>query len=962
MDRQDTTQPEPGDQDKAAVSVAEVRFEHRREAFGVGVARPRISWIISSERQSWRQQAYEIRAIDAAGSEFGATGRVASDRSILVPWPFAPLDSRDRVTVRLRVWGSDGDPSTWSALQTVEAGLLQASDWTARFITPDWDEDTATDQPAPLVRREFDVRPGLVTARLYASALGVFEARINGAVVGDHVLDPGWTSYSHRLRYSTFDVTPLLREGPNAIGAILGDGWYRGRLGFGGGRRNIYGDRTALLAQLELRYADGTTETVASDESWRATRGSILASSIYDGETYDARLERPGWSAPGFDDADWSGVRPVERDMRLLEAPIGPPVRRTQVVSPVSITTSPSGRTLVDFGQNLVGRLRITVAGPAGQTITLRHAEVLENGELGTRPLRHAAATDRYTLRGGGTETWEPRFTFHGFRYAEVEGWPGELDTGSLSAVVCHSDMERTGWFECSDPLVNRLHENVVWSMRGNFLDIPTDCPQRDERLGWTGDINVFSPCACFLYDTSGFLSSWLRDLAAEQGDAAGIVPIVVPSVMERSMAAAVWGDAAVIVPWVLYGRCGDSAILEQQFDSMRAWVDVVADLAGPSRLWDRDFQFGDWLDPAAPPDRPGAARADRHVVATAAFARSAELLGQAAEVLGRSEDAERYGALAAEVRAAFNREYATPSGRLVSDATTVYALAICYALLPDAAQRRHAGERLVALVRANGYRISTGFVGTPLVCDALCDVGEVASAYRLLLQRECPSWLYPVTMGATTIWERWDSMLPDGTINPGEMTSFNHYALGAVADWLHRTVGGLEPAAPGYRHIEVRPRPGGGLTHASTRHKTPYGIAECTWTIVQGRIELKVVVPPNARASVTLPSGDGAPVEIGSGTYEWSLDYADPAARPPLTVESTVGEILLDADAWATVTTTMSRLMPGFAVDTAILASYSDIPLRQVLTNLPNGPAATDAIAEALDQAIQRAPDGSAR
>jgi alpha-L-rhamnosidase len=948
MDQQATTQTEPGGQGKAAVSVAEVRFEHRRDAFGIGAARPRISWIVHTERQSWRQQAYEIRAIDAAGSKIGTTGRVESDQSVLVPWPFAPLSSRDQVTVRVRVWEADGDASAWSALQTVEAGLLQVSDWTARFITPDWDEDTSVDQPSPILRREFDVRPGLVAARLYASALGVFEAQINGAVVGDHVLDPGWTSYNHRLRYQTFDVTGMLREGPNAIGAILGDGWYRGRLGFGGGRRNIYGDRVALLVQLELRYADGTTEIIASDERWRASRGPILASSIYDGETYDARLEQPGWSSPGFDGADWSGVRPIERDMSLLQAPIGPPVRRTQVVSPVSITTLPSGRTLVDFGQNLVGRLRITVAGPERQTITLRHAEVLEHGELGTRPLRHAAATDRYTLRGEGVETWEPRFTFHGFRYAEVDGWPGELQAEDLNAVVLHSDMERTGWFSCSNELVNRLHENVVWSMRGNFLDIPTDCPQRDERLGWTGDINVFSPTACFLYDVSRFLSSWLLDLAAEQREADGVVPIVVPSMMGRGGAAAVWGDAAVTVPWVLYQRYGDSGILEQQFDSMRDWVDVVADLAGPGRLWDRGFQFGDWLDPAAPPDKPGAARADRHVVATAAFACSADLLAQAAEVLGRTDDAERYGALAAEVRAAFNHEYASPAGRLVSDATTVYALVLCYALLPDAAQRRHAGERLVALVRANGYRISTGFVGTPLVCDALCSVGEYASAYRLLLERECPSWLYPVTMGATTIWERWDSMLPDGTINPGEMTSFNHYALGAVADWLHRTVAGLAPAAPGYRHIEVRPRPGGGLTHASARHKTPYGMAESAWTIAQGRITLKVVVPPNARATVTLPGSDAEPVEVGSGTHEWRYEYPDSAVVPP-TLDSTIGELLLDADAWATVTATMSRFMPGFAVDPAILAGYSDVPLRQVLTMLPNGTAAADALAEAL-------------
>ena len=439
-------------------------------------------------------------------------------------------------------------------------------------MTPDWDEDTSRPQPCPMLRREFDVRPDVARARLYVTALGVYEAQINGAIVGDHVLAPGWTSYHHRLRYQTFDVKELLREGVNAIGAILGDGWYRGRLGFHGGRRNIYGDRLALLVQLEIDYMDGTTERIVTDESWHAAMGPILASDIYDGEIYDARLERQGWSTPGYDDHNWAGVRPLDWDLSTLVAPTGPPVRRTGLVAPVAITTSPSGRTILDFGQNLVGWLRLTTEGAAGQTVTLRHAEVLEDGELCTRPLRFAKATDRYTLRGDGKETWEPRFTFHGFRYAEVDGWPGALQVDDIRAVVCHSDMERTGWFECSDPLVNRLHENVVWSMRGNFLDIPTDCPQRDERLGWTGDIQVFSPTACFLYDTAGFLSSWLADLAAEQVDSGGNVPFIVPNVMSMPPSpAAAWGDAAVIVPWVLYERYGDANILADQYESMCA-------------------------------------------------------------------------------------------------------------------------------------------------------------------------------------------------------------------------------------------------------------------------------------------------------------------------------------------------------------------------------------------------------
>lgn len=864
-----------------ALTIADLRFEYKRDALGSGASRPRLSWSVETAGVNWLQAAYEIEAYDAAGRQSGQTGRVASEQSVFVAWPFAALHSRERLQLRLRVWGTDGTASAWSALATVEVGLLHPDDWSAQFVTPAWEEDSTRAQPAPLLRREFDVRPGVTSARLYVTALGVYEAQINGSVVGDHILAPGWTSYPTRLVYQTFDVTGLLQPGRNALGAILGDGWYRGRLGFGGGRRAIYGEQLALLAQLEITYADHRIERIVTDQSWHAATGPILASGLYDGETYDARLERSGWSTPGYDASAWVGVRPLERDLATLVAPSGPPVRCTELLAPVAITTSPGGRTLVDFGQNLVGRLRLTVRGAAGQTITLRHAEVLEDGELGIRPLRTAEATDRYTLRGADVETWEPRFTFHGFRYAEVTGWPGELRAADIRAVVCHSDLERTGWFACSDPLLTRLHENIVWSMRGNVLSLPTDCPQRDERLGWAGDIQVFAPTASFLYNAAGFLASWLADVAAEQS-AQGLVPFIVPNVMADLPAdlggtmapTAAWGDVAVLVPWTLYQRYGDTGILETQFASMRAWVDLLATITGASHLWDHGFQFGDWLDPSAPPDNPAEARTDPYVVATAYFARSAEILGRAAHVLGRAEEATHYLALAARVRAAFDAEYVTPAGRVLSDSATAYALALQFDLLKQPEQRQHAGGRLAKLVSESAYHINTGFVGTPLICDALCTMGEYDAAFRLLTQRECPSWLYPVTMGATTIWERWDSMLPDGSINPGEMTSFNHYAFGAVADWLHRVVAGLASAEPGYRRLAIQPHPGGNLTAARASLRTPYGLAESAWTIEGGKITLKVIVPPNATASVTLPGSVEKPLEVGSGTYTWSYVY----------------------------------------------------------------------------------------
>ncbi|HZA00427.1 MAG TPA: family 78 glycoside hydrolase catalytic domain [Acidimicrobiales bacterium] len=895
-------------------TVTAVRFEHRRQgdALGVGAAAPGVSWITETGTPGWRQDAYEIEVLDEGGEVVAPSGRVESEESVLVPWPADRLRSRQRCRVRVRVWGSDGAASGWSDAAAVEAGLLEPSDWAARFISPE-DEvhDEAEDEGEPpttapsLLRRDVDLPAPVERARLYVTALGVYEIEINGSRVGDHVLAPGWSSYDQRLRVETLDVTDLLRPGANALGAWLAEGWYGGWLGWNGGRR-VYGHQLALLAQLEVALADGTVHTIATgtDGTWRAHASPIIASGIYAGETYDARREQPGWSSPDFDDGGWGPAFPVERDLGTLVARTGPPVRRTEELRPVEVTTSPSGRTVVDFGQNLVGRLRIAVAGDAGATVTLRHAEVLQDGELCTEPLRLAEATDRYTLRGGeGPEVWEPRFTFHGFRYAEVDGWPpgGPPLADSLAAVVCHSDMERTGWFACSDERVTRLHDNVVWGMRGNFLDVPTDCPQRDERLGWTGDINVFAPTASFLYDCAGVLASWLDDLAAEQFDD-GRIPLVVPDVLEGTFPAAVWGDAAVVVPWVLYRRFGDWGALRDQYASMRAWVDHVVGLAGENRLWDTGFQLADWLDPAAPQDRPGEARTDPHLVATAALCHSLDVLAEAAGVLGEADDAGRYAGVAAEVRAAFAREYVAPSGLLVSDTQTAYALALRYALLPDDEQRARAGRRLARLVRRAGYRIATGFVGTPLVCDALCDAGEAATAYELLTQAECPSWLYPVLQGATTVWERWDGIRPDGSLNGTRMNSFNHYALGAVADWLHRTLAGLAPAAPGYRRLRIAPVPGGGLTWATARHRTPYGLAESSWRVVgpdnperagetdpiggtttasSGVLEVTALVPPNTTAEVVLPGADGETleeIEVGAGRHTWRVP--DPAGR----------------------------------------------------------------------------------
>ncbi|GGY97711.1 glycoside hydrolase family 78 protein [Streptomyces poonensis] len=757
--------------------------------------------------------------------------------------------------------------------------------WTARVISPRSPDPAPAEgaRPAVLLRNEFTARAAVRSARLLVTALGVYELELNGTVVGDHVLAPGWTSYRHRHRYQSFDVTALVREGRNAWGAHLADGWYRGLLGFNGGTRDIYGEHTGLLAELHLGYVDGSTEIIATGDGWRWSPGPVLAAGLYEGEEYDARQERAGFSEPGHDDSAWRPVGILEGfDTAVLFPADSPPVRRTEHVAPVAVTTSPTGRTILDFGQNLVGRLRIRVRGDAGRTITLRHAEVLQDGELCTRPLRHATATDRYVLRGDPAgEEWEPRFTFHGFRYAEVEGWPGGLDPADVTAVVLHSDLSRTGWFASSDDALNRLHENVVRGMRGNFVDIPTDCPQRDERLGWTGDVQVFAPTAAFLYDVRGFLRSWLRDLAADQGDdERGVPPVFSPDIPvitpvpipAGNPPMAGWCDAAVIVPWVLYERYGDTEALRAQYPSMRAWVDAVDRLAGPDRGWGEGFQFGDWLDPTAPADDPGRAMTSSALVATAYFARSSLLLARTAQILDEKDDAARYHALADAVRDAFLARFHVGGGQLAEETQTAYALALCFHLLQDDAERAEAGRRLADLVAGRGHRIGTGFLGTPLVCDALTDTGHVDTAYRLLMQRSCPSWLYQVDMGATTVWERWDSMLPDGSVNPGEMTSFNHYALGAVADWIHRTVAGLAPAEPGYRRLLIRPRPGGGLTWARAEHDTPYGRAEAGWRREGSTLHVDLLVPPHVTALVDLPGTE--PVEIGPGRHSFLIPF----------------------------------------------------------------------------------------
>ena len=880
-----------------APRIATLRAELRDDTSFVATSRPRLSWTVASDAD-WQQAAVDL----ADGTtEVTLDGR----ESVLVAWPFAALDPGETREVRVRARALSGAVTAWSEPLRIAAGFLARDEWVARPIgLADPDREA---QPA-VVRTAFHLDRPVTRALLFWSALGVADPEVNGIPASEDVLSPGWTAYRDRLVHETVDVTAHVRTGENELSATIAGAWYTEKYGFFTFTNRLYGAQPSFLAQLRVTYADGTSETVAATgPGWEAAGdGPIVDSGIYAGEHQDLRRTASVW-APARVGAT---ALPGYENVPVPEARIAPPVRRIESLPVTDVIEKPSGGRILDFGQNLVGRLRIRTRGPKGTRLVARHAEVLEDGELGIRPLRNAAATATFDL-SGGEDVLESRFSFYGFRYAELTG--AEVDPADVEAVVLHTDMTRTGSFASSDPLIDRLHENVVWGMRGNFLSIPTDCPQRDERLGWTGDIQVFTPTASFLYDCDGFLTSWLRDLAHEQRRSDGSVPLVIPAALPAfggGGPTAAWGDAATVVPTVLFERFGDLGVLADQYPSMRAWADAVLAVAGDSGLWAGQMQLGDWLDPSAPPDKPGAAKVDGDIVASAYLARSLRQVADAAALLGHDSDAAAYGARAERSRAAFVSEYVTPSGRMMSDAPTAYALALEFDLVTDPALRQALSDRLADLVREGGYRIGTGFVGTPLVTDALTDGGHLAEAERLLLQTECPSWLYPVTMGATTVWERWDSLLPDGSVNPGEMTSFNHYALGAVADWLHRIVAGIAPAAPGYRALRIAPQPLSTLDHAAARHVTPYGEASVAWRREGAEIVVSALVPANTTATVALPGSDE--FVVGSGRFEWRFAAASTPETAPLPgLEAALADVIDDPRAYRALIDTVAAFDP---------------------------------------------------
>lgn len=884
-----------------SVQLSRVTVEHYPLPLGIAEASPRLSWRFTGAASDWTQKSYDVRIHRTSGTE---ELHVDSSASILVPWPSStPLAPRESAKVEVRSNGSDGSSTDWTSValeRTLDEGDLK---W--KVVSGEAAQHGDEKSQRPFRLRKVFHTDSTTKGRLYITAQGVYEVYINGTKVSPDLLAPGWTDYRYHLNMQTYDVSPYLAKGENVISAWVGDGWYSGRLGFHGGRRNLYGDRMGLLAQLEV---DGNP-VVTTDDSWQWSYGAIITSELYDGEEYDASLEEPDWQTSSYQptqSSSWKQVEVLPKPEGKLVISQAPPVKEIEVLQPKEIITTPSGKTIVDFGQNFAGVIRFKSNPPASSsssTLVIRHAEVLEKGELGVRPLRDCRATDIIKLSASHSlKGYQPRFTFHGFRYAEFTGWDG-LALSDIEGVVMQTAMERTGSFECSHALINQLHSNVIWSCIGNTISVPTDCPQRDERLGWTGDLQVITPTLSFLFDSSGFLNGWMKDTYVDQKENDGIVPVVIPNMFagpkfnksdidQILQSHAIWGDVAVITPAALFQAFDDKTALQTQLDGAKLWLDkgVRRDAAG-SRMWARDqFQLADWLAPKADPTTPGIGPTDNYLVADAYLIHTTRTCARVCAYLDDKADADRYNKEADDLTKLFYDEYVSPSGRVMSDTQTALALLLHFDIFPNTPNapklKAAMSKRLGELVTRDLWQVSTGFAGTPIVLQTLADSGNLHHAYRMLQAKDCPSWLAPVLLGATTIWERWDSMLPNGDINPGDMTSFNHYALGSVAYFLHAYVGGIRPLEPGWKKILIKPQPGGTVTHAKVGFNSPYGQVACSWQIddKSNKLKVQVTVPPNTTAKVELPGGHEE--EIGSGERSFEVDWKADERFPPKPVQ----------------------------------------------------------------------------
>ncbi|WP_198536385.1 family 78 glycoside hydrolase catalytic domain [Streptomyces resistomycificus] len=765
----------------------------------------------------------------------------------------AVVTSPDDGTLLDTDFASDQNPFTGGEI--VDSALVVSGTTDALYGPPA--------RPLPLLRKGFVTRTGkkVASARIYASALGVYELEVNGKPVGDQVLAPGWTNYHKRIQSQTYDVTKLLDSGDNAIGASLATGWWAGKVGLGWSRQ--YGDAPALVAKMRITYTDGSVQWIATDGSWKAANGPYVKADLQDGETYDAGLMPSGWSRPGFDDAKWEPAASLESRTALLVPQSDEPVRRTQVLKARKMTEPTAGTYVYDLGQNMVGVSRLTLTGSAGQTVKIRYAEVLnKNGTLYTDNFRTAGVTDRYVFAETGTVTYEPTFTQHGFRYIEITGVSEPPALGDVRGVVWGSDLPSTGTLKTSDTMLNQLVSNISWSQRGNFLSIPTDTPARDERLGWTGDISLFAPTANYLVDTRAFLSHWMADVRNSQY-ANGDLPAVVPTPQGQFGDSGVgWSDVMITVPYSVWRSYDDTSILRENYPAMQKFFQFVRDSAGPDLLEPGRTTFftNDWLHLNDP--------TEQGILGTAYYAENARMMAETARALGDEAAASDYGRLSADIRDAFTKAYVAADGTVKGNSQTGYAMALGMDLVSDPALIEKVGEKFVAKLALTDYHLRTGFIGTPLLLPALSRIGRDDLAYKMLLHKDYPSWGYEVASGATTMWERWNSIMPNGDFGPVDMNSFNHYAYGAVGDWMFQNIGGLSAIEPGYKRSRIAPTPGGNLTQGSGSLKTVYGLLSSKWSTRNGALDLEVTVPVNTVAEVHVPSKTrGAVTEGGRPT-----------------------------------------------------------------------------------------------
>lgn len=826
---------------------------------GFHIDKPLLSWI-AEDTPSKKQVSARIeisRSPDFTDLLFDSGER--SDFSGLGFVPEVDLEPRTRYFWRVSVKGDAGDSAT-SEPAWFETAKMEEP-WAAEWITPDW-EDTSIH---PYLLKKFGIDGDVESARVYATGLGLYYIEINGRRVGEEYLAPAYNAYDMWTQYQTYDVTDMLVKGDNAIGAILGNGWAKGRFGFGEFAHQLYIDRFCFLCEVRIRLKDGRELVIGTDETWKAFASPVLDSNIYDGETYDANKAVSGWSTPDYDCSKWSNVRVYEYKLGKLTARKSLPVVVKKILKPREIIKTPAGETVIDVGQNIVGWMRFRVNADKGAKISLYHGEILQDGNFYNENLRTAKAEYHYISDGGPAEV-EPLFTFYGFRYLKVEGWPGEISPDDFDACCVYSDLDETGTIETSNPLVNRLILNALWSQRDNFLDTPTDCPQRDERMGWTGDAQVFSGTASFNMDTYAFYDKFMHDMYMEQLKADGRVPNVVPDVISikekggyPSGGACAWADAATVIPWTVYLHYGDKHALERQFASMKAWVDWVEKTGVDVKNgggWLGSFHFGDWLalDGENPLSPMGGT--ETAFLAASYYVYSTRLVSKAAKALGKDDLAERYADISNRVLKEMRDEYFTPNGRGALNTQTFYVVSLFMGIAPEEHREKVFGMLKKRLAKDN-YHLKTGFIGTPLLCRVLSDNGAPELAYRLLLNEDLPSWLYEVKMGATTIWERWNSVNPDGYISETGMNSLNHYSYGSVVEWMYRNMCGLRPCedSPGFKRAVIKPEPDKRFKFAKAEYLSAAGLYKSAWQITDtGEFVFEVTVPFDAEAELILP------------------------------------------------------------------------------------------------------------